>query len=453
MLGPTKLARDGRLAAGLVLAAGLAGCAEPSSFHLRWRVDPNPYDDAPGDPNAPALTGPEGCTAHGLHQVRVQAFTEDGATLVDQRTFSCFPRGFADPDDVVEGPGLRPGTYQFRIQGVRRDGFVWASDGDLGPGLVVLDGVEILGPDEPVRLEGDGGDPVLPAPPQCTDGVDNDRDGLVDQTDLSCQGENLRFEDEGTRIIQFRMEVSLLDHNPNMIGIEACLAVGIDHFVARVPDGQELESVSCVEALAGPTFFTLTTNDPPTEVEVVARDAADQDVTVTQVAPVSPAGSTFLEIDFADTDFLTPITAAFGFVLDFGAGVSDCQDPAGGTLALADLLVTVLGAHGQVLPVPVELSDGTPLDGATPVACPGGPLLSAPVPWGGYLLDAKARSAAGEVCYRTEAPEPAAPGTPIGFRVPLTRVVPPPPSCVDCTTGDDCEPGLVCNPDGLCAPG
>ena len=437
----------------LAALACAAACAEPPSFTVRWRVGEPLADGATEPADAPPLAAPYDCARVGLFQVLVQTWTEDGAVLLDERPHRCFPASFEDPDGAVDGPNLPPGTYQVRLQGVRRDGFAYdpPETGRFAPGVTILDGVTIEDAQATIRL-GDGDDPIVAAPAPCNDGIDNDGDGFVDGSDLACRVGAGTSEDDPTRILQVRLEPTFFGDNPNLTGAASCLALDVDRFEVRDDEGTLLGAPACADAAGGVAFVTWISARPPATVSVTAVAADGTPRTTAKTVPVVAEGLTVADVDFADTDFLEPVVAPFGFALRFEGGSSDCADPDPGLLTLAQVTIEVRGAHGEPLDPPVRLNDGTPLDPAAPLACPSAALVTEPLSWGGFLVEAKALSPEGEVCFATAAPEPAAPGTPIAFVVDLARVVPPPPSCRTCQEDDDCLPAHTCSADGLCEP-
>ncbi|RMG96917.1 MAG: hypothetical protein D6705_10080 [Deltaproteobacteria bacterium] len=437
----------------LAAAVLLSACAETPSFEVRWRIGASADAEAAAPPEGVALRAPWQCTEVGLFRVLVQTWTEDGAVLLDERDHRCFPASFDDPDAAVAGPSLPPGTYQVRLQGVRRDGVAYAppEEGRFAPGVTVIGDVVVENPDTTIRLLDEGDDPVLGAPLPCDDGVDNDRDGFVDESDLGCRAGLGTSEDDPVQLLQVRLAPTFFSKNPNMHGAEACLAVGVDRFEVRTTDGELLGEPPCAETVGRAAFLTWVAAEVPEGVDVTAVASDGTPRTVSKRFDLAAGGLTVVEVDFSDADFLEPVVAPFGFVLRFEGGSTDCSDPDEGTLEIPEVRITVLGAHGEPVSPPVTTEGGMVLDGAAPMACPTAAVITEPLPWGGYLVVAEALSDEGDVCFATTSPVPAAPGTPIAFVADLDRIEPPPASCRTCESDGECDPGLVCTADGLCA--
>lgn len=151
------------------MGLSLAACGDEASYTLRWR-----FADQP-----PGAFSARNCGARGIESF-VGTETEAGGS---QRNFR-----------AVCGMGeLRrstpPGTWTVTLVGVDAAGRLPAAQqlpnlrGVAGPFVLQLDGPEPF-----VEV-------VVPARPQCEDGVDNNGDGLVDADDPGCQQEPRR---EGT---------------------------------------------------------------------------------------------------------------------------------------------------------------------------------------------------------------------------------------------------------------
>lgn len=301
---------------------------------------------------------------------------------------------------------------------------------------------------------------VLDAPPDCEDGIDNDLDGLLDFRDPGCRlpGADQGSEFLGVEEAQIDLTLTLLGRNRSA----SCPNLGVTRFES-VLDGDEStrRSFSCnvlgervaISEIAEPGTHTL-------EVVAIGRDgmpATRAEGVVVQVPSITSA-----EIDFAASEFLEPIEAPIQFRPNFAEGFSDTdiRECAGATgqLDIDQIRVRVLDAHGGTLAEPVNLEDGTPLDGATPIACPSAALRTEPLTWGGYLLQIDALTAEGAVCFSTDSsgPIPAAPSPQSAFGVFVPRVlVPgenglePPEGCRECEQDSDCGGELRCDR-GLC---
>lgn len=454
---------------GLFAFFGL-GCQEDPSFRVRWEV-------APADGSeAAALVSPVQCSDVGLIAVQITARDELG-TVVDQRLRACFPPGFDDPETTIAGAPLSPGPYAVEVRGVRRDNVGWTRElGTLeemepNPGCRPEPGLSPAEQDPQCDLEALSCDCMfleveaeqtvaltdfqISPPPQCEDGVDNDRDGLVDDFDPSCRvGGQSATESQDISAVQFALDVSVLDGND----VATCAGLRISRFVITIDDGQVLAEPAC--RLDGTIFFTEELASGPHVVQVVATDGTGQALTEAKEFSIEVqedgGGLVSLAIDFAAAEFLDPIVAParllVGFLphpdAEFSRGCAPVPLTGGGMLTVEDVRIEMLGPHGEPLDPPVELSDGSPLDGQTPIACPAGELTTESLSWGEYLLEIEGRSEAGEVCFtNTGTPAVTAPNS--TFSVVVPRVDPPPPSCRDCEVDGDCAIGFVCDA-GIC---
>lgn len=138
----------------------LCACGDASSYELRWTIGCK----GGGDCEPRSI---KGCSSVGLDSVQVEATVgADLAVLVHP----CYAPG---EGAVGRGPDLEPGAGTLRITG-------------LSPA-----GIALTKPvTTPVVIPDEGLAPVtvdLPVPAQCNDGVDNDKDGLVDLLDPDCK--------------------------------------------------------------------------------------------------------------------------------------------------------------------------------------------------------------------------------------------------------------------------
>lgn len=214
---------------------GLTACQEPPSYRLRWVIDGRERLDATA------------CAESGLFQVRLRAWAGPDQ-LADERTYPCDSSGLDDSEGTVGGSALPPGRYAIELRGLDRTGDPWdeAEVPSLEPNttdhpgctpdadviecrpnelvcdcqhlVVVTAGASASEPDATdATVVEDGATTTLPEfvlvpPPQCVDGIDNDRDGLVDTSDPSC---NVDFGDgtEGVPVgvTELRLELTLLE--------------------------------------------------------------------------------------------------------------------------------------------------------------------------------------------------------------------------------------------------
>jgi hypothetical protein len=445
-----------------------AACEEDPSFRLRWRIcepeDTGCADDADG--SAPLLLSASQCSTVGIGKVRVT--TKDAfGLLADIRERACFPSGFKDAKASVNGPALPPGTYSVEVRGLRRsarldeDGkslFGWEDED--GPLVIhTVEDVEIV-EDEILPLESFE---LLP-PPQCDDGVDNDNDGATDLFDPACStpGQDGREEgDGGVTLTQFRLELSLLNHNPNA----RCAGLGIARFRVALLDGSDLiEPITCPAGGLGTGSAFFFTDVVPGGVSVLEVTAVDKDDVartrpVELALPADPgeAGTLSFAVDFDDGLFEPPILDDASFTLAYrphpDATLRFCDPPGAENLVIDEIGIHLLDAHGRPLDPPATLATDSPvgpgatLDG-TPFSCPNREVWTTDLTWGGYLMEVQAFSPEGDVCFATVDPIPLGPGENVALEIP--RADPVAASCRDCESDDDC--GGTCNDAGVCVP-
>jgi hypothetical protein len=460
-----RLPRTASLAALLVLPT--AACEEDPSFRLRWRIcdaeDEGCGDDSDGA--APLLSSASQCSSVGIGKVRVT--TKDSlGLLADVRERACFLRGFKDDDALVDGPALPPGTYSIEVRGLRRsarldeDGhslFGW--EDEEGPLVIhTVEDVDIL-EDEIQKLDGFE---LLP-PPQCDDGVDNDNDGATDLFDPACRSpgpSGLEQGDGTVTLTQFRLELSLLNRNPNA----RCAGLGIARFRVVLPDGSDVvDPITCPAGGLGtgrPYFFSDVLPEGTSSLEVTAVDKDDvaltRPVNLQLPSDTGEAGTLSFAVDFDDSLFDPPIVDKARFTLAFrphpDAALRFCDPPGVENLVIDEIGIRLLDAHGRPLDPPATMATdspvgpGTTLDG-TRFACPNREVWTEDLPWGGYLMEVEAFSPDGDVCFASDALTPLGPGENVLFE--LSRAYPVAQSCRDCNDDDDCEG--ICE-DGVCVP-
>jgi len=148
---------------GVALLAAGAGCGPNGSYTLSWFVKGESRSDA------------YGCSSHGVDGIQVQALHADSRDPADLVVFPCAPhhgeRKLAAGDYFLQ---ITPGN----ARGARM------TDPETG---AAIPAVEVA-----VSVPGDGTvytDTVEVVPnPACSDGVDNDGDGLIDLADPDCAG-------------------------------------------------------------------------------------------------------------------------------------------------------------------------------------------------------------------------------------------------------------------------
>ncbi len=403
----------------LVLALALApACAESPSVELRWRIQ---TEDLGEDDAAPKLASIRQCTEVGLSDLRLT--TRKDGLPVDVREISCFPSEFAQGDGLAPGPELDDGTYELTLEGLRRStGAPWAE------GVSVSATVTISG-DVPVSLD----DLVLPAPPTCDDGVDNDGDGYVDSNDVDCRVADAR-ESNLVTTIQFFVRPTFLGDNPYV----SCGTLGITQFRLRVDDDPTSDrKIGCTTQTS--SFSRRVDPDPalnPHSISIVGLGFGGDEVTQTKTTSFELSGSQGKPVDvdaaFMADDLLAPLVAPLQFIVVFEANpdaaknLRSCAADADSNLEIAEISLEVVSLDtGEVMGVPVDPPalleggdlDGTVLDGS-PLPCQATALRTHALDWGNYGLRISGLSAEGDTCYSTDAALQGAPGILINAVVP-----------------------------------
>lgn len=467
------------VAAGLLAAGLLAGCTEPPSYELGWRLV-----DASGfaEPElAPAMTSIRQCSAVGVQKVRVTTRRLDNS-VADRREYPCFPGAF-ERGELVEGPTLEPGEYKLELAGLRRTGERWACVDDESlpepaPCVAFAEGTLTVAEGELPALE-----VVLLSPSECDDGVDNDGDGLVDGKDPSCILDPTGPEQSDETLALFQIKATFLDSPvvfPANVGVNT---------LRVIIDGEPFVDVLSVELNTELWPFRLpsiTASFEPGEheLEIVALDQSGAALTVPLTRSFAIPFAIFggsggaeddpFRFDFSSERFLEPvlepISVNFGLLLNLGdttgptcelGGFVDGErvavertwvrvtDEDGALLDAAslDLFGFSAGLSGQAAIAPVD-----EVEGWVSFACPSSTVVSAPLVWGKYSIEVEGRI--GEsVCFATQAPRDLRPLGKSGAQdFYLDRVLDgmggPPAGCAECVVDSDCS-GQICDA-GIC---
>lgn len=441
--------------AALGAALLASACQETPSFRVRWKLQGRP-DPVTGVVPEPAdVTDAYQCTSLGINAVRISAYDAQGK-LADETIAPCFLEGESDADSTVAGGELHAGVYGIEVRGVQRDERPWVDasiQADLAakysdyldtglryrhesckggvreptcrPEALTCDCAPLVARSEHTETMAPF---VLVGPPECIDGIDNDRDGVADLQDEACKVDLGNRESDTIGNVQFRIDLSLFGGNPTV----SCVDAGLDGLLARacpIAPGQQLETCPEDEAIVlgghqlacnddGPVFFgdSVDQGEYLFEVlglrqgEIVTRPIAERTELLGFVRRV---------IQLDPDDFLEPIVSQSAFDLEFLTGVPgesrDCaMDEKAGRDALDQLRIELRDAHGaplqQVVRFGPDAGDlaGLPLDGS-PLPCVSTALETEPLTWGGYSLHVETRLADGTVCHSTDAGDPAGP--------------------------------------------
>lgn len=453
---PLSLARARSLACAGSLALGglllLAGCGQPPSFELSWRIGEPSWRI--GDPldDAPPLTAVKQCSDVGIFLVRVTISLGDAVIWVDEQP--CF--------SIVEAPPLEPGEYQIEVEGLRRNGEPWAFDPavDLATDRIAYASSTVV-----------VSDGVLPSievalrpPLECDDGIDNDVDGTVDGQDPGCEIDNLQAPSEfnDVDVTLFVLEVSFLDSpavRPYNVNVQSIRFEVDGELLAQVANNQ-LDYTQWqfpLPLLAG----EFDVGDHVLSATAIGQNGALTQTQTLDFTTVDDQGAYVVGVfDFGSEMFLEPIVEPLEFLFDPGCS-------AGGKLLLQTMRVRILNEETEPLPLdtlagntnvggvtmPIsETLEGPDMGGWYTFGCPSSTVTSDPLPWGSYSIEAQARLA-GVSCFETPiielAPQPVSAQT-----ITLERVmIDGQPACPDCSTNLDCVmmAKTTCI-DGLCVP-
>lgn len=331
----------------------------------------------------------------------------------------------------------------------------------------------------------------LTAPEDCIDGIDNDTDGLVDVEDPGCRDRPLQelvvgdcsngidddadgrtdandadcyiHEGGDVEIVQFTLTATALDQNP------AATCDNVDITAIRITTGISSEETFDVATtacqLGVPLFFSAELPAIAEELSIFVTGLNQGEPVTIPVdvgMPVMPGSNAIIDlvVDFGEETFDPRLVKETEFFVAYSADpeseatVVSCE-PGSGMLVIDQVSLQLLDLGGApVAGATVSSEDfaNLPLDG-TPIPCAPSLHFTNPLEWGGYRLRGEAMAADGTVCFRSEDSIQLAPSA---QEIPATLVLErvlvlgqPPPSCVDCTDGVDCDGELTCS-GGIC---
>ena len=460
-------------AAALLGLVTLGACTEPPAYEVRWNLVGEAGLAAGSIPDFDAvdeLVSVKQCADVGITRVRVTTLRASGSIL-DVQEYPCFPRVFS-VGGGVEVPALPEGEYTVEVEALRRTGEPWTCEDDPDTEEVEL----CIGFAEASVTVAEGSLPVVEVvllhPPECDDGIDNDRDGRVDGKDPACLLDPSGPESAEGSVTLFQLSVGFLD-NPAVRPAN----VGVDGFELTV-DGELLLEVAANELDTNQWPFRLPLIserfDPGThQFSIVAlgdgvarTDPFELEFNVSEES----AGFVFEDFAFLDTTFLEPIVEPFGVSAGLRLDPSDETGPPcdlGGRIGGAQVQIettrwrvtdadgqpvdaATLGLTGSTLAGSLVASDEA--DGWVSFACPLSVVLSSPLAWGNYSVEVAARIGATD-CFVSDGPFGLAPiGDGSAQSLVLDRVVDdqgePPAGCEECQVDSDCS-GQVCEA-GIC---
>ncbi len=435
-------------AAGLLLATA---CAEDPSFVMRWQVGRDAADAEK------TLLSVRQCSELGISSVRITTVDRSDQSEVDSREYPCFPDAFDNPDGTVAGPQVGAGEYDVTIVGLTRRGLTRVGD----------DGV--LGRDERKVVVQDSGEGQrvtsfrIADIPECYDGVDNDRDGGVDNGDLACRQGQPREGLDNTATL-FTLQATLLGGNPNA----TCAGLGLVG-LSVILDGDTAgaQQIPCTTVLQSFSAYL-----PPGAHTWAIQGVGPGGVPVTETITGDTSNFTISElgfgfvtiaIDLSIERLLAPFLVPLQFSIEYepypGTPIDrSCGDVSAADLGTLELGVTVLTlrdgsgtAVDTVMLADAEMDD----DAQFPIeaACEefSRARITSPIEWSGaanqdaYSLSIEtwALMDDGEgPCYsNAQAPMQLAPGISPSISVPRARTD---GACADCTTNEcsRCEAGV-----------
>jgi hypothetical protein len=436
----------------------LTGCGQPPSFELSWQISETLEDPPP-------LTAVKQCSDVGVFSVRVTVRAGNEKVAIDEHPCA------SSIDSSVEGPPLEPGEYTIEVQGLRRSGEPWFDpevDAEADP----------IAYSKQTLIVSDGALPsvnvVLLAPPECDDGIDNDRDGTVDGQDPGCQivTETGFSESNDTGLTLFQLDVAFLDRSvvkPDNVGVTG---IRLEIAAWQPPDTITIDGQRPNQFERTIANYELDYSQWPFPVPLLSAEldgsgtlellatavGPDGDMTETQSIPfpiVEGEGTyVFGHLAFGIDRFLQPIVEPIALVFEPG-----CSP--GGTLALERMWIRVVDESDAPLDAATLGLTGTTISGGSAMAilpvdeaggwvsfeCPSSVVRTNELVWGNYQIEARAVRAA-DTCFESPiadlAPQPFSAQT-IGLERVLIDDLPACPECVD---NADCS-GQICN-EGLC---
>jgi hypothetical protein len=422
-----------------VLLLALGGCGKPPAFEVHWFV-------ADATDGAPLQA--KQCSDVGIFSVRVTVELGDEDLTIEE---PCFV-------GAAEVPALEPGEYEVVVEGLRRSGEPWGYNLENGSPVAWAKETVVVS-EEMASSVG----VVLFAPEECDDGIDNDRDGVVDTQDPGCDiimADVAQRESNDAELTLFQISVSFLDSpvvKPYNVGVSA---------IQLEIDGQPFEQFADYELdlTQWPFRLPLISGEfEPGEYELsITALGPDGAVTQTLIDPEQPTfvvqentgGYEVRHFDFTSERFLAPIIQPLR--LDF---IPDCTPGDSLLLKLDRVWLRVVDDMGMVVPSDSLMFMGNyfggmgivpqpETDGWISFECPSSTVTSLPLTWGGYEIEARA-TLANVTCYSMPlmelAPQPVSAQT---LTLERELTMDGLPACAECLEHSHCQ-AKVCV-DGLC---
>lgn len=447
---------------GLALLVA-SGCGVTPAFEARWSLDRGARADFAGELPVP-LADAEQCSRAGLRHLELLTYdtSTEARTLVSLQGAPCFPGGFEDPETTFGGPALADGDYVVVLRGVQNhpQRSPWVTTVPLPPECAGA-GLDDPSRCQPCNAEATACLPgfdvctcrsvtvraadeapivdfVLSAPPECSDGIDNDGDGRTDADDESCEvartcppGTATCLPSESTAVERntLVLEVRWLGVPESEVPQGTCTHLDVSTVtVSLARDGEIVweGSVPCDARSLEDRVFTLDLPPATYAVGVVTYGGDGEERTVPRSLELSLLpGPNPLPLEIWGEEFVEPLVGAATLALCEGT------DP-----VITHARVEVLGPRG--LAAEVVDAEGRPLDGSI---LPCTSIVTEPLTFGLFAVEATLM--AGDVeCFGTGSSKPRLwPGavTPI-----LAPEVLGGEGCPACLYDVHCGPAEVC---------
>ena len=314
---------------------------------------------------------------------------------------------------------------------------------------------------------------TLLAPPECDDGIDNDRDGTVDEQDPGC---DIIIAPAGEALESADSELSLFELSVTFLGSEVVRPshVGVDSFEIAIDD----------EVVASLTELQLDLTQSPFRLPLIASDVEDKEDTngdpeddndhVLKITPIGKSGPMAAAMEwpfevppgsgayvkrtfeFAAGDFLQPIVEPVRLAFEPKCTVTGYLSFERMWVRVTDendqpLTAMALGFSGNWGPPGMHMSIvGVDEPGGwVSFECPNSNVKSIDLPWGFYRIEAQAR-VGDDVCFSSAssdlAPQPSGDAQLFALERELTGEL---PTCPECTHDEHCQ-AQICNDVGLC---
>ncbi|MFH2007180.1 MAG: hypothetical protein ABI333_11385 [bacterium] len=285
----------------VVLTALLAGaCTPKGDYRISWSFS----DTESLDPFI--------CSSRGVEKVDVRLInTSDGSVHLSM--YACGQGG-------TDIQSLEEGTYRVEVRALSPAGSPFTDPSTGEPAMFETVAELIIADDGNVSEASVVFTPV----PQCTDGVDNDADGLVDAADPGCRDKDGVY--DATLNNEENVDTpGLLSVAWVINGGESCSDVQPDgaRALSVLVDDFEVERLSCA---AGTGTIPLRTG--PHTVALTLLDASDLELATTpaQSATLIQDVTTSLDFDFTLDTFAAPQTGSFTFQLSWITAGQTCSD-------------------------------------------------------------------------------------------------------------------------------